>query len=713
MKIHLNFLILAVFFSFTVSVFGQIPQPSPQPIEVDDDVVKITTTLIQMDVVVTDSKGNQITGLKPEDFEIYENGKKQDITNLSYISSKQGDSSTNNQNVNGKIGIPIPSKNLAPEQVRRTYALVVDDLGLSAGNVWWVKKALEKFINEQMQQGDLVAIVRTGGGFGAIQPFTSDKNQLLASIQRLKWNPSGRVGIDSFEAIKRDFKSDLTRENADGSIHIVPGIKEDLEFQEEIESIRKDNFAAGTIGSLSYIIRGMQDMPGRKSVMLFSEGFVLLNKSTPNSNTFSSTRVLEAMKVLADTANRASVAIYTLDPRGLENPLLFTAEDELPTSSLLDERGRKFRSSQQSLQFLAEETGGFAYINQNDLNYGLRKAIDDQSYYLIGYEPDSETFDPKKNRFNNIKIKVNRSEANVRYRSGFFAIADKDVETQPQTPEEKVRQAILSPFGTNEIDLRLYTITGNDPKNGDFIRTLVNISAKDLEFTNEPDGTKKASFDIIALTFGIDGNPVDQVMRNYTIKVNEKTYQQILARGFVYDLPVNLEKSGAYQFRLALRDSKSGKVGSTSKFIEVPKFKKNKLWVSNLMVESNPVEKTNGASQETDINRALTDTTLREFTSPVVLRYGAVIYNANANGGAPKLSVQTRFISNGKIILENPAQPVPIGNQTDFRRINLVGAFTLENNFPPGEYIFQVIVADESSGKRQVATQWIDFETIK
>ena len=85
---------------------------------------------------------------------------------------------------------------LRPEQVRRTIALVVDDLQLSFESTAYVRRMLKKFVDEQMQPGDLVAIIRTGSGIGALQQFTSDKQQLYAAIERVRWNMRGGAGIN-------------------------------------------------------------------------------------------------------------------------------------------------------------------------------------------------------------------------------------------------------------------------------------------------------------------------------------------------------------------------------------------------------------------------------------------------------------------------------------------------------------------------------------
>ena len=193
-RIYLFFLLI---FLLTFSVFAQKPTPTP-----DDDVVKISTNLIQLDVVVTDKNGKIVSDLKPEDFEVYENGKKQDLTNFLFVNTiNQTKTVTTVKKPNkkdDKTAIPVPPVELKAEQVKRTIALIVDDLGLSFESMVRVRNSLKRFVDEQMQPNDLVAIIATGNGAGTLQQFTSDKRQLYAAIEKLKWNARGRAGITAF-----------------------------------------------------------------------------------------------------------------------------------------------------------------------------------------------------------------------------------------------------------------------------------------------------------------------------------------------------------------------------------------------------------------------------------------------------------------------------------------------------------------------------------
>ncbi len=719
MKYFSSAVFFAVFFLPMFSVHAQNPTRTPPP---DDDVLKISTTLIQADVTVTDKDGKVVTDLKPEDFEVYENGKKQDITNFSFISvdAKFAPTEPVKSPTATKNSIPIPPVKLKAEQVRRTYALVVDDLGLNFGNVFWVKQSLKKFVNEQMQEGDLVAIVRTGSGIGALQSFTSDKRQLLAAIDKVKWNSQGRSGISTFAPITQSLKEDLAGvKKADGGMRNPVGSEEDNQFEKEIEEFRNENFSVGTLGALNYIIRGMRDLPGRKAVMLFSEGFALTYKDKDNDIP-KPNRIQNAMRVLADMANRSSVVIYTLDPRGLQVPGMANAEDNIknifnssPTAKLQD-RDDMFRESQQSLRFLAYETGGFPFINQNSLDLGMRRVLADQSsYYLLGYQPDADIFDPKKNKFNQLEVKVTRPGLKVRYRSGFFGVTDEKIQNVAQTPQQKLMNALTSPFGTSDVNLSLYPIYHNDAKDGDMIQALVYIDAKDLRFT-ELGGNRKANFDIVAMTFGDNGVPVNRISKNYTIEVSEKVYQNMLANGFVYTLGVPLKKAGAYQFRIALRDTNSDKVGAASQFVEVPNFKK-KMSVSNLILDNFTPEALQkirlGGSRDNSDRTALLNTTLREFKRGTILRYDYVIYNPKQR---QPLIVQTRLIRDGKVIYEENPAPLKTGGQTDLMRLQSSGAITLGKNLEVGSYILQTIIVDAAAkGKDLFAMQFVEFEVVE
>lgn len=722
MKKIIPSLVFVLLFALT-NLSQTVPTPTPKPSD-GEDVVKISTNLIQVDVTVTDKKGNIVKDLTPEDFEIYENGARQKITNFTFISAdSESNQPTEKPEKPEKNAVAIPTTTIRPEQVKRTIALVVDDLTLSFESVYYVRRALKKFVDEQMQAGDLVAIIRTGGGIGALQQFSSDKRQLYAAIEKVRWNSLGSGGLSTFAPIEA---TPLEQAKALGSEISEEQIKAEKEFIRGANDFREDVFATGTLGAINYIIRGMKDLPGRKSIMLLSDGFQLFS---PDKDGFSnSTRVLDSLRKLVDLANRASVVVYTMDARGLQ-ALGYSAQDNTTYLSpqaieeRLSDRRDKLFNTQEGLVYLAKQTGGFPILNNNDLSGGIRKILDDQSYYLIGYEPDAETFDPKTRRFNKIEVKVNRKNTDVRYRSGFFGVSDEEIKKPANlTPYQQITTALTSPFAVNDISLRLNTLFGNSEKQGSFVRSLIYVSAKDLTFTDEADGTKKAVFDILAMNFGDNGIVADQISQTYTVNLKKDAYQKFLDEGFVYFFTFAVKKPGAYQMRVAIRDHATEKVGSASQFIEVPNLKKNRLTLSGIVLENLSFDQwnnqglTNQPKPEIDKNGkqadAMTDTALRTYKRGTVLRYGFEIYNAKP-ATAQNLQIQTRMFRDGKLIFDGKPKPPDISGQKDLEHLAASGALNLGTEMEIGYYILQIIVTDSSAkDKYKTTAQFVQFEIV-
>lgn len=713
---------LAFSLLLSLSFLTTAQNPTPTPIE---DIVKISTALIQIDVTVTDKAGNIINNLKPEDFEIYENGKKQEITNFSFIQSASNNQSidvTQKSEVKSNSAIPVPPVKFNSKQIKRTYAIVVDDLGISFSSVFWIRQELKKFVNEKMQEGDLVAILRTGTGRGALQSFTSDKRLLLAAIDKISWNANGRVGINSFEPIRRSLREERNGMKKSSSAQ-VQGIDEEMKNQKELADSRRQSFTVGTIGTLTQITKGMSDLPGRKSILLLSEGFPIFSDGTNNLR--ESNNILDFLQVLADLANRASVVIHTIDPRGSQSPGDATAQDDIgvfdsQADKKRSQRNQLFKDTQQSLQYLAYSTGGTSYANQNEISFGLKKAINEQdSFYLLAYQPNDETFDEKKNRYNNLEIKVNRPDLRVRYRSGFFAVADEKINQLNQTPQQKLLNALISPFGKNEINLSLYSLFYNDSQNRNFIRSLVHIDPQDLNFSTDNNGLHKATFEIAYSLYDSNGTSTKNKINQVTLQFDKERFQKVQKDGIIYNLAIPIPKSGAYQFRIALQDTASEKVGAASQFVEVPNLDKKNLTLSNLIVKNYTLEKwktvaseqnDNSGNQDSDV---FLDTAVREFNRGTKLSYFYIIYNAKRDSSKnTQLQTSTRLFHNGKLILEGDLTPINTDSKSE--RIEVSNAITLGTDLQTGDYVLQIVVLDSLAKKNnQIAAQSIDFRIVE
>jgi VWFA-related protein len=700
-----SFLLLSAVAVFATAALGQsAPTPTPRPAATDDDVVKISTSLIQLDVSVTDKKGNIVRDLRPDEIEVYENGKKQPVTAFSFVSSMR-ETTEQAKPQPGTVAVPTPPVTLRPDQVRRTVALIVDDLSLSFESTYLTRRALKKFVDEQMQDGDLVAIIRTGAGVGALQQFTSDKRMLYAAIEKVKWFPVGNNNVGSFAPLQGRMPQNEEASEPEPGERTAEGI------EREFNDMRTNYFTVGTLGALDFVVRGLSELPGRKSVVLFSHGFALTNVDAVGFRNGSP--IFSHLRRLIDLANRSSVVIYAVDPRGLAITGITAADD---TSGRTPEQIRQVESdrsmelfeTQGGLQYLARETGGFAVVNNNDIPGAVRRVMNDQSYYLVGYDPGDETFDPVARRYNKVDVKVLRSGVNVRYRSGFFNIEKRDEPARTaaaQTPVQQIQNALVSPFGMSGINVRLNSLYGNDLRAGNYVRSLLHIRAADLKFTEE-NGKMKAGFDVLAASFGDNGQIVEQVGRSYVINIPRAEYADLLRDGFVYHFMFPVKKPGAYQYRVAVRDPATGVLGSASQFVEIPNLKKKRLTLSSIVLE-NGSENGRSAADETN---AMTDTSLRVFKAGTVLRYGFEAYNAVREGG-PQLIVKVRVFRDGKLLLDGKEMTLSLEGQTDLERLKISGAISLGSGMQPGDYILQTIVTDKlAKAKQSIATQFIQFE---
>ncbi len=713
------------------------PQPTP-PLEVapqqpsrsnDDEVVRITTNLVQVDAVITDKNGKLITDLRPDEVQIFEDGHQQKITNFSFVTPEASTTPPLLSAPPDKNAPPLPPAKLHPEDVRRTIALVVDDLGLSFESTHFVRGALKKFVDQQMQSGDLVAIIRTSGGIGALQQFTADKRQLYAAIERIKWYVNGRSSVGAFAPIE-------SKTSADDRLW-APDAKQSV--NEDVNQFREDVFAVGTLGAIGYVVKGMRELPGRKSILLMSDGFRISSVDDPERNY----RTLLALRRLIDQANRATVVIYTMNASGLQVFGLTAADSTAGRSSeeveeMLSDRRTAAFESQDGLNYLAKETGGIAIRNTNDLSGGIRRVIEDQkSYYLIGYRPDESTFDAKSGRrtFHKLSLKITRpGKYSVRMRNGFYGISEADEKALALTPRQQLLRALTSPFGAAGVRLRLTTLFANDAKIGSYMRSLLYVNANDLTFTDLPGGEHTSEFDVVAITFGDNGAVIDQVGQSFTLRAREEEYRRLRKDGFVFFLTVPIKKAGAYQLRAALRDHSTSHIGSAGQFIEVPDIKKNRLVVSGILVNAvDPVNTKSAAApvaagavnqspgpdpakNDPGPSRLSINAATRQLRRGQQLQYSVIVYNAKLDKttAKPQLFTQVRLFRDGAPVFTGRELTLSEANQPDPKRITILGAIKLGGDLIPGEYVLQVTATDPlADAKHRVATQWIDFEIVK
>jgi VWFA-related protein len=697
---------------------NQPPPLTQKPPEIDSqDVVKITTNLVQVDAVVL-KDGKLVTDLTADDFELFEDGKPQPITNFSFVSNivttPAPPPTAKNSSSKDKLAPPIPPAVLRPHETRRTVALVVDDMGMSFQSVSDARRLLRKFIVEQLAPNDLVAIIHTSGEVGALQQFTADRRVLNNAIDKLRWYPCSRVGLHVFTPLG----TEATRADAPcgGSRNIT-----------------------STLQVVKFIVDGMREIPGRKSLVLMSD-YLPIETQEPATNALNvgdgdisdvRTNYTAQLRKVAEMAIRASVVIYSVDTRGLAYTGI-TAMDSLfnpmsgvngraPTStssqitnvinSTMSARSMAMISGREGADLIARQTGGFLVRNSND--FGLKQIAQDQNgYYLLAYKPGDATFN---RHFHHIKLTVKRKGMTVRTRNGFVGVRETEV-PRPLSTTGQLAKALISPFGASEITVRLTSLFTNFDQ-GSLLRSLLYIDSKDLTFLKEPDGAQVATFDMGIILFGENGRVLDQQMRQVTVRLKKDIYENAMQSGLVYTLDTPIKQAGAFQYRIALRDQNSSRIGSAGQFIEVPNLANGRMALSGMVVLKDIPDKppAMGAAPQAAREAITAGPAVRQFHSGDKLIYAYSIYNAALNEAThqPQLSAQARIFHDGKLVFTGPVSQIDAA-QSDLKRIPSVGRLQLGLEFQPGQYVLQVVVTDQlSKDKQQVTAQWIDFEIVK
>ncbi|HET6980098.1 MAG TPA: VWA domain-containing protein [Pyrinomonadaceae bacterium] len=734
-------------FCFAANLRGQEPRPSPtpppvpkleQPKEQEPEVVRISTNLVQVDVVVT-KDGKQITDLTPADFEILEDGRVQQITSFGYVSASpslvNSNTATNSPTPSTATDAPPPviPKPPLPREINRTVAIVVDDLGMSFQSMVGLRHYLRTFLAQNLRPNDLIAIIRTGGELGALQQFTSDPRVLSSAIADLKWNPCSRVGVSVLPPERSLVIPNAPETQMQGR---VPPDRSPSSSQINRPTVGNESNPCSVGGSLAYsinalrfILSGMRDLPGRKSMMVISDNLPLqAAEQAPSDFGFQrpvrenanlidvwtqSKSYADGLHSLAELAIRGSVVIYTVIASGLQTigphaadeisfpPLMSRRrpdqQDQL--TKLTSTRSTELSRNRDGAEVIAKETGGFVVRNSND--FGLDKIFEDQSgYYLIGYRPADSTFD---RRFHTIQARVKRGGLTVRTRAGFYGVSTEETRAGTTGGRDRLNTALVTPFASNDIPIRLTPFFANDPVRGSMLRLFMTIDAKELTFKLEPDGTHTANFELISVLFGENGSMVNRQDKSAALRLRGVPYERVLREGVVYgfDWPVN--KTGALQMRVAVRDTASQRVGASGQFVYVPNIKEGDFAISGIILNAE-------TGENPEANNAFVS---RRFHQGSSLAFGYVIYNATTHKtkGEPQLTTKTLVFRNAEKIYSSDPVPVTFSGQSDLQRISTGARLQLGPALTPGEYALQIIVEDKIS--KRTTTQWTQFEVIK
>jgi VWFA-related protein len=684
----------------------QVQKPAQKQATDKDETIRISTSLVQTDVVVTDKNEQPIPNLKMSDFEVYENGKKQELKFIEYISADGGRRTDGNKakGLGGLARVEDAPRDLSAADVKRVMAFVVDDLTIPFADMPIVRKMLTDFVDNQMQPGDLIAIVRTVGGKGLLQQFTGDRQLLRQSIASLTvtTNPLSQFNNPDFNA---DFMLSSAGKvppqiGADNSP--PPGPDSSSPSGQTINALNDNNAqffrALIALQTTDYLVSSMKELPGRKSLVLVSGGMPLFESGNAGT-TFSN--VSSVLGQVSDNAVRAGVVINTMDPRGLNATPGVASFQDTPAKSALGVESMDFGKSSpdtfgamlagagehQGLRALSDTTGGVTVVNTNDFQKGLDKIVArSKGYYILAYTP-MEAFD---NKFRKLQIKVKVDNAHVYKHSGY--LAREDTNTAPKTKEQLLMTAASSPLAKRDVDVAStvsYKIS-NEGKAAVDIDLLVDPTK--LSFTTSPEGRQATSFDVVGFVYDQLGKLRGGFNETVNANLTPEDYARAKSEGLTYDAHTELPP-GYYQLRIAVRDAVSGSLGTLSRYVEIPDLSKRRLAMSSLFLYG--VDPVAGVKATPEAMSAA-----RRIPRKKDLRYAAVVYN----GKQPKAKI---IISqNGKPLFEEPEQPLVAGTAGQMSKVGQVALAKV----PPGRYVLTVVVTDSGADKKfSQASRSLDF----
>jgi len=467
---------------------GWAVQASPQATEQSPAIAPPTfavgTSAVAVDVVVRDKKGNLVKNLTAADFELVEDGAKQAIESFTVVARgvealpdpavERAAAKASEPNAPAAAAAPEVATNETADSPA-VLALVFDRM--SGGGRDLAHKAALTYLSAR-RDGDFVAVFSIDLALHVIQPFTDDTERIKAAIDDAS-TQAGSSFVASGEKV-RDLQSLEARaataeqaamatptgggagspvsNTATSQIGAAAAERDIARLQagmlQSFEALERDQQGFATSNGLLAVVQGLARIPGRKTIVFFSEGMAIPD------------RVLAQFQAVIAAANRANVAVYTMDAAGLRthSPTEETrAALEAAANARYQNLGREDSSGmlmkeaernedmlrlnpQSGLGQLADQTGGFLVRDTNDARNSFRQIAQDMRFhYVLGYTPTNDSYD---GRFRNVSIKVKRGGMVVHARRGYYAVRGRP--DNPMLPYEAPAIAVLDRAGGKE-----------------------------------------------------------------------------------------------------------------------------------------------------------------------------------------------------------------------------------------------------------------------
>ena len=402
---------------------GQAPAPSNTATTQEKPTFKVQVDLVTNDIIVRDEKGNFIPDLKKEEFEIFEDGVKQDISSMTVVTGGRVTNVLAPPPPPPPEGIILPATRPRNDVSGRIFLFFVDDLHLQFHNTGRIRDLFKRISKELVHEGDMFGIVSSGPSSIAVD-MTYDKSRLEEAIKKIAGNelkptdiingPSGAEGPS--EVRYRAHVAFSTVNDLLNNLESVHNRRKALVYVSDgydfnpFQDARLGLMDPNSPFAQNEFARSQNQMAQQNSDGSSAQTDPMANQQK-QSETFADADLARELGELTRQANRANVTMYTIDPRGLVG--MGDIDEQVDPQQWAE----YVRKSQDSLRVIAEETGGIAVVNQNDFSKALKRIDAETSdYYVLGYY--SKNPDATKRR-RQVEVKITRKNANAWFRKEY------------------------------------------------------------------------------------------------------------------------------------------------------------------------------------------------------------------------------------------------------------------------------------------------------
>jgi VWFA-related protein len=565
---------------------------------------KAKARLVLVDVVVANNKGEPITGLKKEDFEVFEDGKPQFV---STFEEHRGALPT-------QIKLPPMPPNVYTnfplvQTADSVNVILLDALNTPTSDQVYVHRQMIKYV-KTIPPRTRVAIFTLASRLRMLQGITTDSSLLLAAINTTKAGPTpSPLRASTVESDADQSRIDFLTKEAQGPASpnqtlaqaAVDPINATRQFLNDTALFQTESRVSMTLEAMQQLARYLADIPGRKNVIWLSGSFPAgIVPDSDLTDPFSGAASFqEEIRKTTNLLTTAQISLYPIAAEGLTSDVAFQANNREITErrgnlSMQDtlQESRKatidLDASHASMEQLARDTGGQAIYNTNGLNDALTRVVNNGTrYYSLAYSPTNANMDGK---YRHIQVKLVTRKETLAYRRGYYA-----EDTQTDSAQKKNLDPLMQLMGRNlpEYTQILYKVlvqptnpqpTAGAPRagsnaglKGPITRYGVDfaVSVDDLRIEPGPDGSRHGNIEIMLVAYDREGEPLNLVVGRSEIRIPDKDYANLQRGGLQIHKEIDLPKgevflrTGVYDFRAA----RAGTLGVPLRAAGVPTAK--------------------------------------------------------------------------------------------------------------------------------------------